>query len=189
MRHRMTLFAALVLGTAAHAVVLPTGTYSFRTYGAESGLHGLSAMRLAQDSAGFIWVATQEGLYRYDGTRFEHFEQGVPSSLVTTVRAAPNGEVWAGTQGGVTRWDGRRFHEIPSLPHSATNAIAIDGESRVWVAVPEGLYAGSSSRPFAPVQGWPAATEATAVWSDAGDIYAAAFGTIGVFRGGSFWLA
>ena len=190
MRLRIALVAALVLGTAAYAVVLPTGTYSFRPYGAESGLRGLSAMRLAQDAAGFIWVATQEGLYRYDGTRFELFEQGVPSSLVTTVRAASNGEVWAGTQGGVARWDGRRFHGIPSLPRSATNAIAIDNGNRVWVAIPEGLYEGSSSRPFTRVRGWPEATEATAVWSDArGDVYAAALGTIGILRGGSWtWL-
>jgi len=187
---RISLVAAFVLGTAAHAVVLPPGTYSFRTYGAESGLRGLSAMRLAQDAAGFIWVATQEGLYRYDGTRFEHFGEGVPSSLITTVRAAANGEVWAGTQRGAARWDGHRFHSIPSLPRSPTNAIAIDNANRVWVAVPEGLYEGSSSQPFSRVRGWPAATEATAVWSDShGEVYAAAVGTIGILRNGTWtWL-
>lgn len=49
--------------------VLPPGTYPFRTYGSESGLGSLAAMQLAQDKDGYIWVAAQDGAYRYDGTR------------------------------------------------------------------------------------------------------------------------
>jgi hypothetical protein len=52
--------AALILMLAslpAVARVLPPGIRPFRTYGTEAGLGNLAAMRLAQDAAGFLWVA------------------------------------------------------------------------------------------------------------------------------------
>ncbi|HXH37982.1 MAG TPA: hypothetical protein VNN08_05110, partial [Thermoanaerobaculia bacterium] len=69
---RLVLLLLLVVMPAA-ARVLPSGIRPFRTYGTESGLGNLAAMRLAQDMAGFLWVATQDGVYRYDGTRFTRY--------------------------------------------------------------------------------------------------------------------
>ena len=127
--------------------MLPPGTYAFHTYGSESGLGSLAAMRLAQDADGYLWLATQDGAYRYDGTRFERFglNEGLPSTFLSALRAAPDGSVWVGSNGGTARFDGRRFVVEPALPRIAPNALAIDGANHVYIALPQGLVTRNES--------------------------------------------
>jgi ligand-binding sensor domain-containing protein len=126
----------------AGAAILPPGTYPFRTYGTEAGLGNLSVMRLAQDSTGFIWVATQDGVYRYDGNRFTRFglEQGLQSTFASTLVAGRNNVVWVATGTGVARFDGARFVGVNDLPHATASALSIDLANRLWVAMPQGLF-------------------------------------------------
>ena len=81
---RRAALIVLLAALPAAARVLPAGIRPFRTYGTEAGMGNLAAMRLAQDAAGFLWVATQDGVYRYDGNRFARFGlgEGLPSSYV-----------------------------------------------------------------------------------------------------------
>jgi ligand-binding sensor domain-containing protein len=46
------------------------------------GLNNLAVRQIYQDSVGFIWVSTENGIFRFDGERFETFgpEQGIPST-------------------------------------------------------------------------------------------------------------
>src|SRR5689334_17527402 len=69
------LLAALASAraTQADSNAPPLGRFGFRTYGAAQGLRNLAIERMAQDSVGFLWVATQDGLYRWDGGRFTRF--------------------------------------------------------------------------------------------------------------------
>ena len=46
--------------------------YSFREY--TQGLGNLNIACLAQDRTGYLWVGTQNGLYRYDGSQFQSME-------------------------------------------------------------------------------------------------------------------
>src|SRR5438067_7021625 len=179
----------LLAAVPAAARVLPAGIRPFRTYGTEAGLGNLAAMRLAQDTAGFVWVATQDGVYRYDGSRFARFGlgEGLPSSYVTNVQAAPDGSVWVMTYGGLARFDGRRFNAVAS---PQVNAISIDDADDVWIATVRGVLHGNAKQPFAAIAEWPN-EEATAVWSDKAShaILAASANRIGRFvRGGwTFW--
>jgi diguanylate cyclase (GGDEF)-like protein len=186
---RLLLCSAAV---AASAQNLPPGIHPFRTYGTEAGLGNLAAMRLAQDSAGFLWVATQDGVYRYDGNRFTRFglEHGLPSSFVSSIKAAPDGTLWIGTYNGVAHFDGRRFHAIgkpAGLPDAAPNAIAVDEASRIWIATTKGLFRGTSSGGFAHVT---SDSEATAVWFDAQSraIWSAGVGTVRCLMNGKWML-
>src|SRR5258705_13991363 len=99
---RRAALIVLLAALPAAARVLPSGIRPFRTYGTEAGLGNLAAMRLAQDAAGFLWVATQGGVYRYDGNRFTRFglDEGLPSSYVPNVQAAPDGSGLVITYGG-----------------------------------------------------------------------------------------
>ena len=56
--------------------------YNFKFYGEEEGLQNLVVQVVLQDRAGFLWVGTQNGLFRYDGSRFESFNiaDGLPAS-------------------------------------------------------------------------------------------------------------
>ncbi|HEV7573548.1 MAG TPA: diguanylate cyclase [Thermoanaerobaculia bacterium] len=161
---RRAALIVLLAAVPAAARVLPAGIRPFRTYGTEAGLGNLAAMRLAQDTAGFLWVATQDGVYRYDGNRFARFglAEGLPSSYVANVQAAPDGSVWAITYGGLARFDGRRFNAITA---PQPNAMSIDDANNVWIATARGVFRGAAKQPFAAIAGWPN-EEATAVWFD-----------------------
>jgi ligand-binding sensor domain-containing protein len=59
---RRIALIVLLAAVPTAARVLPAGIRPFRTYGTEAGLGNLAAMRMAQDVAGFLWVATQDGV-------------------------------------------------------------------------------------------------------------------------------
>src|SRR5438874_7093187 len=179
-------YAVLLAAISAHAATLPPGIYPFRTYGTESGLGNLSVMRLAQDASGFIWVATQDGVYRYDGNRFARFglEQGLPSTFASMLVAGRDDVVWVATGAGVARFNGVRFEIANDLPHAAANAISLDTTNRLWVAMPQGLFVEQSDGSFARAPGVET-REATSVWcARSGIVLAAVNGAIGRFARG-----
>ena len=49
--------------------------FSFRELTVAQGLSQNSVVSIAQDSIGFMWFATQDGLNRYDGTRFYQYSK------------------------------------------------------------------------------------------------------------------
>lgn len=46
---------------------------SFRYYGTDEGLTSVAVKVLFQDRTGFLWVGTENGLFRYDGQRFQRY--------------------------------------------------------------------------------------------------------------------
>jgi diguanylate cyclase (GGDEF)-like protein len=72
--------------------------YSFHTFGNAEGLGNLTVWKIYQDRAGFFWVSTENGVFRYDGDRFEAFwlAQGLPLSGMAAFGDAPDGSLLAG---------------------------------------------------------------------------------------------
>lgn len=106
---------------------------------AEEGPSRIIAMEQAPN--GFLWMATGDGLTRFDGVRFEHFngdpdaaaERGSPRSLLTR----RNGDVWVGLRGFGGVWalrNGRLVDtDMPEPPLEVTDlAEGLDGT--VWAA-------------------------------------------------------
>ncbi len=72
----------------------------FDRLGSEDGLSRAGITAIEQDDIGFIWVGTQEGLYRYDGHSFKtyyHVEDD-PDSLshdtIWSIMPDENGSIW-----------------------------------------------------------------------------------------------
>jgi ligand-binding sensor domain-containing protein len=96
------------------SVLCDAQRYSFKHYEQNSGLTNLSVNTINQDKDGYLWVATDNGLFRYNGLRFERFgrEEGLPQDDVTALAVSPGGAVWAGTPAGVAYRSADRFHPI-----------------------------------------------------------------------------
>ena len=88
--------------------------YSFRSFGTAEGLNNLAILQIYQDRVGFIWVSTQDGIFRYDGDRFAAFaaDRGIPSNSGMAFGEAPDGSLLAGGDVGLYRLSGNHFEKL-----------------------------------------------------------------------------
>ncbi|HYE59437.1 MAG TPA: two-component regulator propeller domain-containing protein, partial [Rhodothermales bacterium] len=89
---------------------------------------------LLQDRAGFIWMATDAGVVRYDGRDFVTWTtaEGLPHNYVYTLHELPDGALWIGTYSGVARLEQGRLRPIPGF-RAAVHSIAHDRFGRVFL--------------------------------------------------------
>ena len=94
-------------------------TFPFREYTSDDGLPQTQSTNVVQDSRGFLWIPTRNGLARFDGHTFISYlrKDGVPSNMVTSVTEDRAGIIWAVTVNGLARFNGKSFVGYP-LPDS-----------------------------------------------------------------------
>lgn len=147
----MTALLVLVAPALALDPNLSLVQYRMREWGANTGLPQRTVTDLVLDNRGFLWVATQNGLARFDGHNFTNFylddqgrvrdvfEDGYMACLLQDKR----GTLWIGTRssGLVRLRDGvfDRFRVGDGLPANYVTSLAEDAEGRLWVGTPEGL--------------------------------------------------
>lgn len=152
----------------------PGGRLAFRVFNEDHGLGNLTVEALLQDRVGFLWVGTQNGLYRFDGRTFTAYgrAQGLKSTRVFALHEAADGTLYAATRAGLVRRVDERFEAADGVPEAPVMGIASDGP-RVFVASEGGLLVsdGGAFRAEPPPPG--AAGPATAVLALAGRVYVA----------------
>ncbi len=167
----------LALLCAAEALTpSPQGRYAFRSYGSEEGLTNLAVQALAQDRTGFIWVGTEDGLFRYDGRRFQQrASPALSSSSIAMLAQVGEGPLWVVTNKGIAVQDGDGFRAPEGFAEQEAASVAALPDGSAIVATRTGLVAGSADRPFAPLPGAPSG-EVTAVLWTRGEVVAALSG-------------
>ncbi len=117
--------------------------YSFRTFGNAEGLNNLAVRQIYQDRGGFIWVSTENGIFRYDGDRFEGFgpAQGIPISSVAAFGEAPDGSLLVGGTFGLYQLRANRFEKLPVSFKTVSWAQGIqsDGQGHTLLGTDAGL--------------------------------------------------
>ena len=120
--------------------------FAFKYYSHDEGLTSLDVHSLLQDRTGYVWVATQDGLFRYNGARFTGFytANGLPSNRVLSLHQSADGTLWAGTRDGLARFDGQNFKSV-SLPEwvgfAGESSLASDAHGRLYAGTIRGLWA------------------------------------------------
>lgn len=76
--------------------------YTFRRY--VRGLNNLSVNCALQDRAGFIWVGTENGLFRFDGSRFASYGRGdgLSDTFIVALHEDTRGHLWVATRDALT---------------------------------------------------------------------------------------
>lgn len=146
---KVLLFSCL----AAFAPSLYGQRFTFQYYGQQQGLTNLTPQCLLQDHMGFLWVGTQNGLFRYDGSQFIRFgvEDGLPGPGVESMHETLDGTLWVGTTLGLakrndTGYGQSKFERVVMRNSDSEgvrqNAIASDSQGRIFVGTGKGLFVG-----------------------------------------------
>jgi hypothetical protein len=119
---RWLLLLLLAVQAFGQGLPAPKGQYTFRSYGTEQGLTSLSITALAQDASGFLWIGTEDGLFRLEGSQARRFgtEDGLPDAFIEEkgIGATPDGGLWVVTRKGAVLWKGRQFLAPTELGYS-----------------------------------------------------------------------
>ena len=138
----------------------------FGHLGVEEGLSSNWVLALLRDHRGFLWVGTQDGLYRFDGGKFVAYRHSpsdphsLPSPVAGVLFEDSRGRLWVGSRWasqGMALYD--RDHDrferlpvagshdagqtlpagLPGLSDARVNAITEAPGGRLWVATARGV--------------------------------------------------
>ncbi|MFT4928062.1 MAG: ligand-binding sensor domain-containing protein/signal transduction histidine kinase [Phenylobacterium sp.] len=145
----MLLFATGTFADPISAKKPAKATFQFDNIATRQGLNNLSVLKVVQDPQGYIWVATQQGLYRYNGYDFKTFthDPADPGSLadnyVNTLFIDQSDQLWIGTDAGLARYHApsesfihhqHQAHHPESLSGNVVMSIAQDHNGDLWIA-------------------------------------------------------
>ena len=120
----------------------------FQRIDRERGLPQNTVSSVVQDKTGFMWLATGDGLARYDGQRIRTFRHdpedatSISASYVNALLLARDGSLWVGTEGGgVNRYlpDQGAFQrymasEAPdTLNSGSVSSLSEGADGRIWI--------------------------------------------------------
>jgi ligand-binding sensor domain-containing protein/signal transduction histidine kinase len=157
----LLLFAVVpVVGTAqadeAESTTLPPNTpLRFTSLSLEQGLSQSVVNVIYQDSAGYLWFGTQDGLNRYDGYHFTIFRPdpdaptGLNDRYILSIIEDAHGSLWVGTiTGGLNRYDPTtslftHYVHDPKNPNSlggnCIRTLLIDKDGMLWIGSDGGV--------------------------------------------------
>ena len=134
---------------APPAVLAGSADYLVDVWDTDRGLPHYSVIALAQTRDGYLWAATNEGLVRFDGSRFQITTTantaGFSGDFVISLLADRSGRLWAGTDHGVAclsngRW--LAYHGGQGLPRNElASRIFEDKNGTILVVVDRQLFA------------------------------------------------
>lgn len=147
---RALLLICILLSTRLRAQE-PSFYFEKRTV--QDGLSHNKVNCILQDQRGFLWIGTDDGLNRYDGSQFIHFRNRpgdsttVSGNIITDLLEDKAGLLWIATaDGGLSRYDYRaapplqfrQYKHVPgnpaSIPVNSINSMLEDRFGNLWLA-------------------------------------------------------
>ena len=112
----------------------------FDSWTTDQGLPQNSVNDILQTRDGYLWLATNGGLVRFDGVRFVTFDRstdGIRSQRISALHEDRDGTLWAGTGDGMlVRYSGGRFRTYTAndgLPDAGAIRIDESADGRLWI--------------------------------------------------------
>ncbi|VXC14814.1 Transcriptional regulator [Luteimonas sp. 9C] len=155
------LLAAMWLACASFAAIAQPADpvddppLSLEMYGLDEGLSQLTVSAMTGDDQGFLWVATQDGLNRFDGHRFRAYRNAsdqpegganLVSSSIDSLGFEPRRtRMWLGTNDAglevvhLPTWTQRRIGVADGLSHARVVRILLDPSGGAWLGTEAGV--------------------------------------------------
>ncbi len=123
----------------------PIRQYIHQTWQTSQGLPQNSVLALAQTPDGYLWLGTEEGLARFDGTRFTIFDKhlsGLRTNQIQALYVDRSEKLWIGTNGGgLSSFSHGKFTPYTTangLSSNSIRAIYEDREGAIWIGTDGG---------------------------------------------------
>lgn len=119
---------------------------AFYHYGIENGLPEARIVSISQDSTGFIWLAGEYSLTRFDGHQFRKYESSKQSTLpwnkISTIFSDSEGTLWVGSDHGFSYYNFLKDQFV--VPVSGWDGILVTGfaeghNGQLWISTDKGL--------------------------------------------------
>jgi len=137
----------------AFAITNDDKNINFKRITVEDGLSQTSVEYLFQDSKGYMWIGTIDGLNRYNGSRFEVFRyskdkpNSISGNYISAIAEDDEGNIWVGTSRGLNRINTHTSEIITYLPgvngcnlsNYNITEILIDSKGDIYIATEDGL--------------------------------------------------
>lgn len=134
-----------------------SGTWGHKVWSSENGLPQNSVHRILQTHDGYLWIATEGGIARFNGIQFTVFNQESEPKFTSNdtccLAEDRSGALWIGTADGLLRYAGstfRRYTTADGLPSAVVLALAPTGDGSVLILTTGGLvrYEGQKFTPL-----------------------------------------
>ena len=125
----------------------------YKKYDVRSGLSGNCVRSILQDSIGYMWFATQDGLNRFNGIEFTNYghssENGGNSymNIVTICRHQDNNQIWVASTEKLYLFDSReeKFSVFDTQTEDGVTVnsvfgMAYDNDGQLWIGTANGLF-------------------------------------------------
>ena len=143
----LSLLLATAPARGADVGNLLTG-YSLTSWNEAEGRALGTVNAIAQHQDGYLWIGTDTGLFRFDGSRFAAWEDisdtPLPNSAVSSVCISRDGSLWVGFADGagirrVSNGQVRTVNDGIQTSGSVSDLVE-DGAGTVWAVVDGALY-------------------------------------------------
>jgi signal transduction histidine kinase len=117
------------------------------------GLLSNNVTSILQDSKGFLWFGTSEGLAKYDGYSFQRFIHsntdtlGLSSNHINCLAEDNNGNLWIGTSQGLNclnlntlKFDNSWKDNNDTLVSTSIYSLLFDSTQKFWIGTMQGLF-------------------------------------------------
>ncbi|MES1225050.1 MAG: two-component regulator propeller domain-containing protein, partial [Bacteroidota bacterium] len=126
-------------------VVASAQEYVIQRLTVSDGLPSDRVSCVYEDSYGYLWVGSSNGLGRYDGKKFTNygFAEGLPYLQISAVFEDSRHRLWIGTTKGIARLSGNKFIPVNTIDkedYTSTYGFYENNENDLWVLTNKGIY-------------------------------------------------
>jgi signal transduction histidine kinase/ligand-binding sensor domain-containing protein len=148
MRIKNRYIKYLIIAWVLFYAIPSSASVAFYHYGIENGLPEARIISISQDANGFIWMAGENRLFRFDGQQFKAYQNTgndfsvIPGSKITTLFTASDGTLWVGSENGISWYNfykDKFIGPVEGWKSVHVNDFAEDNEKNLWIATDEGL--------------------------------------------------
>ncbi len=143
----LLVLGLMIVGRAVPSdLSYPLSSYSHKQWTSQNGLPQNSIQVIVQTRDGYLWLGTENGLARFNGSHFQCFSsENTPqfrSNDVLAMKEDRSGALWIGTTTGLIRYREGRFEEVPDIHGNRDieiTQICEDRRGNVWFGTDRGL--------------------------------------------------